>query len=65
MTEKAMWPFYKVCLRNEGFGDERDDTNTCMLHVHPPGPPSGTVTCILEVLSLSVATLSLSRTISI
>lgn len=50
VTEKAMWPFYKVCLLNEGFGDERDDTNTCMLHVHPPGPPSGTVTCILEVL---------------
>lgn len=36
---------------HENFRDEQDDNNTCMLHVHPPGPHSGTVTCILEILS--------------
>lgn len=51
VKEKAMWPFYKVRLRMRGFREERGDTNTCMLHVHPPGPHSGTVTCILEILS--------------
>lgn len=36
---------------HESFRDDQDATNTCLLHVHPPGPHSGTVTCILEVLS--------------
>lgn len=35
----------------ESFRDEQDDTDTCMLHLNPPGPHSGTVTCILEILS--------------
>lgn len=37
---------------HESFRDDQDATTTCLLHVHPPGPPSGTVTCILEILSL-------------
>lgn len=46
---------------HKGFRGEQGNINTCMIHVLPPGPHFCTVTCILEIPSLTILSLCLDH----